>query len=67
MDKAKMINLLEDGAFFNWMEGKFYHPSFRKGYRKIASNNMSWEAVKRIHGIFGTNRIVEENKIYRLS
>jgi hypothetical protein len=67
MNKAKMIELLESGAFYNWIEGKFYHPSFRKGFRKVASNNISWEAVKRVHGLFGTNRLVEENNIYRLT
>ena len=67
MNKAKMIELLETGAFFDWKECKFFHSSFRKGFRKIASNNISWQAVKREHGIFGTNRIVEENNIYRLA
>jgi len=66
MNKAKMIELLEDGASFDWVNNKFFHPSFRKGFRTIYSSNISWWAVKRVHGIFGTNRLVEVDNIYTL-
>lgn len=66
MNKAKMIELLEDGASFDWLNYKFFHHSFRKGYRTISSSNISWLAVKREHGIFGTNRIVEIDGIYTI-
>jgi hypothetical protein len=67
MNKAKMIELLESGAYFDHKEGKFFHPAFRKGFRKITWTNISWQAVQREHGIFGTKRLVEENNIYRLT
>ena len=66
MNKAKMIELLEDGAFFDWVNYKFFHPSFRKGYRTISPFNISWLAVEREHGIFGTNRLTETDRTYRL-
>jgi hypothetical protein len=68
MNKAKMIELLEDGASFDWLNSKFFHPSFRKGYRTISSSNISWLAVQREHGygFKSTNRLVEIEKIYTL-
>ena len=66
MNKAKMIELLEDGASFDWVNNKFFHTSFRKGFRKISSSNISWLAVERVHGIFGTNRLVEIDNVYTL-
>ena len=66
MNKAKMIELLEDGASFDWVNSKFFHPSFRKGFRTIDSSNISWWAVKRVHGIFGTKRLVEIDNVYTL-
>ena len=65
MNKAKMIELLETGAYFDWLNEKFYHPSFRKGFRKIRWTNISWQAVERECGDYGTKRLVEENKIWR--
>lgn len=47
MNKDKIIELLEDGAYFDSLDSKFYHPSFRKGWRKMTSSNISWWAVKR--------------------
>ena len=67
MNKAKIIELMENGATFNSAENKFIHPSFRKGFRKMQWSDISWKAVERTHGLFGTNRLVEENKIYRLT
>jgi len=67
MNKDKLIALLEDGACFNWHESKIIHPSFRKGWRTLNSSNISWHAVKRVHGIFGTNRLIEDNGVYTLA
>ena len=68
MNKDKMIELLEDGASFDWVNRKFFHPSFRKGFRKISSSNISWMAVEREHGDYfhATKRLVEVNGIYTL-
>lgn len=66
MNRDKIIELLENGASFNWAEGKLYHTSFRKGWRQMHCSDISWQAVKRIHGINGTKRLIEENKIIRL-
>jgi hypothetical protein len=66
MNRDKIIELMENGATFDWLEDKFYHVSFRKGWRKMRVSNISWQAVDRMHGVGGTKRLVEENKIYRL-
>jgi hypothetical protein len=66
MNKAKMIELLESGAYFDSTASKFFHSTFRNGFRKIDLSNISWKAVKREHGVHGTNRLVEKNGIYRL-
>jgi len=66
MNKDKMIELLENGAYFDWANRKFFHHSFRKGFRTISSSNISWLAVERVHGVFGTNRLVEVNNVYIL-
>jgi hypothetical protein len=66
MNRDKMIELMETGATFDWLEEKFYHVSFRKGWRKMRKSNISWQAVERMHGIGGTKRLVTENKIIRL-
>ena len=65
MNKAKMIELLETGAYFDWRNSKFYHPSFRKGFRKISWTNISWQAVEREHGDYGTKRLAKESQIWR--
>lgn len=67
MNKAKIIELMEDGATFDRKNCKFFHPSFRKGYRKMTSGNISWQAVEREHGQFRSNRLKEnENGVYSL-
>lgn len=66
MNKAKIIELMEDGATFNYSESKLIHSSFRKGFRKMQSSDISWIAVERAHGLFGTKRLVKENQTYRL-
>jgi hypothetical protein len=55
MNKAKIIELLLDGAVFNSKESKFYHPSFRKGWRKLTYGNISWQAVRRERNLQQTN------------
>jgi hypothetical protein len=67
MNKQTLIQLLEDGAYFDWVNQQFFHPSFRKGFRKVNKFDISWQAVERAHGIFGTNRLQQENNIYRLA
>ena len=67
MNKQTIISLLNDGAFFNCETYQFFHASFRKGFRKLSAGNISWEAVKREHGIFGTKRLQKEGSIYRLN
>jgi len=66
MNKSTLIQLLEDGATFDAIEYKFFHASFRKGFRTIKPTSIAWLAVQREHGIFGTCRLVQENNIYRL-
>jgi len=46
MNKDKFIELLKDGASMDELDSKFYHPSFRKGWRKVTSGNISWWAAK---------------------
>jgi hypothetical protein len=66
MNKDKVIELLEDGAYFDWLNQQFFHPSFKKGFRKVSKYDASWQAVERAHGLFRTNRLQCENNIYRL-
>jgi len=66
MNKSTLIQLLEDGATFDAIEYKFFHNSFTKGFRTIKPTSIAWLAVQREHGIFGTNRLVQENNIYCL-
>lgn len=67
MNKETMIELLETGAYFDVIECKFFHQSFRKGFRTIKPSNISWLAVEKIHGVFGTKRLVKENNIVTLN
>jgi hypothetical protein len=67
MNRDQMIALLEDGAYYDRKEEKFFHPSFRKGWRKIKMTNISWYAVERAHGAWGTKRLVNnDSAVYRL-
>jgi hypothetical protein len=50
MNKDKIIELFKDGAVFNIRENKLYHPSFRKGFRKISSTNVSLVAAENALG-----------------
>jgi hypothetical protein len=67
MNRDKIITLLEDGAFFDRKNDQFFHPSFRKGWRKMTFSNISWQAVMRLHDEFGTNRLQEIDGIYKLA
>jgi hypothetical protein len=67
MNRDKIIALLEDGAFFDSKSQQFFHPSFRKGWRKMKFSNISWWAVMRVHGAGGTKRLQEVNDIYKLA
>jgi hypothetical protein len=64
VNKDQMIALLQDGAYFNWVEEKFHHPSFRQGFRKISPSNISWKAVQRF--FWDSKRLVKENQVYKL-
>jgi hypothetical protein len=57
MNKAKLIELLKDGAVFDTREQRFYHPSFRKGWRKLTFSDISWQAVLREVGLSGSNSL----------
>jgi hypothetical protein len=47
MNKAKMIELFLDGAYYVVKESRLYHPSFRKGYRKVTGGDISLNAAER--------------------
>jgi hypothetical protein len=66
MNKEMIIELLESGAYFNSAESKLYHASFKKGWRKLRWSDISWKAVDRAHGMFGTQRLRKENSVYRI-
>lgn len=46
MNSQAILELLLDGAYLNSTEYKFYHPSFRKGWRKMSSSNISFAAAE---------------------
>jgi hypothetical protein len=49
MNSTKIIELLRDGATFDALADKFFHPSFRKGWVKLKSTDVSWVSVRRKH------------------
>jgi hypothetical protein len=67
MNKEKINALLEDGAYLNSELNQFHHASFRKGWRKMKESDISWMAIERMHGIFGTGRLLREDTIYSLA
>jgi len=67
MNKAEIIKLLEDGAYFSYLENKLFHSSFRKGWRKLKTSNISWMAVVREHDVLGTKRLIETNNVFTLN
>ena len=62
MNKAKIIELLQDCAYFDSRESKFFHPSFRKGWRKMKWTDISWMAAERALG----DQLVEEDRVYKI-
>lgn len=50
MNKDKIVEFFNDGAYFNSSENKFYHPSFRKGWRKMTFTDISLIAAERVLG-----------------
>jgi hypothetical protein len=46
MNSQKILELLLDGAYLNSTERKFYHPSFRKGWRTLSCNDVSFSAAQ---------------------
>lgn len=63
MNRDKIISLLEDEAHFNVRAEQLVHPSFRKGFRKLSSHNISWQAAVRALGA----RLVCTDGIYRIA
>ena len=60
MNSQKIIELLLSGAYH---EGnKFFHHSFRKGYRTIQSSNISFQSALRKLG----NQVKLENGKYSI-
>ena len=66
MNKATLIQLLEDGAEFHVRDDKLVHASFRKGFRALHVSNISWTAVVREHGSRGTNRLFRVEDVIRI-
>jgi hypothetical protein len=67
MNSSKIIEILEAGGVFDSKASQLVHPSFRKGARKLSSHDISWNAVCRKHGTFGSRRLVEREGQYTLS
>ena len=44
MNSQKLFELFLDGAYYQ--DGKFYHSSFRKGFRTIKFSNISLSAAE---------------------
>ena len=64
MNKAKIVELLRDGAYLNIAEGRFYHPSFRKGYRALQVSNISFAAAEKVLG--DALKYDSETKVYKI-
>jgi hypothetical protein len=63
MNSEKIIELLLNGAYQE--DSKLFHSSFRKGYRKISSSNISFRSAMR--KLSNTETPVKyENKRYSL-
>ena len=63
MNKDKIIELFRSGGTFSVGENKFYHPSFRKGWRKMFASNISLQAAEK----FLREKLVTENGITKLA
>ena len=47
MNSQTIFDLLLDGAYLNVSENKFYHHSFRKGWRKMSISDISFSAAQK--------------------
>ena len=65
MNSQQIYDLMLDGAFLDVNGYKFCHPSFRKGYRKLDSFNISFIAAQNKLRKSGHN-VVLENGIYKV-
>jgi len=65
MNKAQLTALFETGAIFDEANDQIFHSSFRKGFRKLTGHDISWLAVLRANDQRGTNKLIEENRVYR--
>jgi hypothetical protein len=63
MNKDKIIELFRTGGSFSVREGKFYHPSFRKGWRKMTFSNISLQAAEKAL----QEKLVTENGVTRFA
>ena len=46
MNSQAIVDLMLDGAYLNVGESKLYHASFRKGWVKMLSSNMSFMSAQ---------------------
>jgi len=50
LNVQRVLELFFDGAYHQ--DGKFFHPTFRKGYRKMATDDMLiWGAMMRLRKV----------------
>ena len=63
MNKDTLIALFQDGAYFAVSEYRLYHPSFRKGWRKLTPGNISLSAAKRSLG----SRLQLADGVYKIA
>ncbi len=63
MNKDKIIELFRTGGSFNVRESKFYHSSFRKGWRKMAFSNISLQAAEKAL----QEKLITENGVTRFA
>ena len=64
MNGQKIVELMLDGAYLqvDYVEGsKFFHPSFKKGWRKLPLWNISFQAALRK---LGSKVKCENNKYF---
>jgi hypothetical protein len=61
LNVQRVLELFFDGAYHQ--DGKFFHPTFRKGYRKMATNDMLiWGAMIRLRKI---DRLIWEDGLVK--
>jgi hypothetical protein len=63
MNKDKIIELFKSGGSFSVSENKFYHASFRKGWRKMFASNISLQAAEKVLQA----QLVTQNGIIKLA